>query len=363
MEASTHGPDGRPGEGTLELTVAGGLLLSAALFELLFHRAGWVLGLYATMGAEGPLALRALAGGGRLAVNLVAVLGLFVCLPVLARMVFDHGFGPWAARVVLAGLATGGMVISLVTVFLYLSPAMVLAGYVFAAAAAALALLIPAFSTADGGRRRIALGLALIIGLPAAELTARATGLTVPGSGGSAILSWSYLLAEVLIVVVPIFAFFSLNLGRLGELVRRPPLPVLGAALAAVALALAVIVRTGDPGYLSIVSNRILGITIAMHAWPALALYLAALFFGVLLVGLSLLPRGGRRPDPTTRRFGLGLALVLIAGLQPSAPYLFISMLLGALLAAHGLFEGDTKAASRVRAGGEAPARDASETG
>ncbi len=102
-------------------------------------------------------------------------------------------------------------------------------------------------------------------------------------------------------------------------------------------MALFVIFHAGDPGYLSVVSNRILGITIALPSRPVLAIYLAALFFGTLTVGVAILPRGGAWPEPATRRTGLGLALLLAAGLQPSAPYLFSTMLLGALLVACGL--------------------------
>jgi hypothetical protein len=323
----------------LELTVAGGLLLAAVLFELLFHRAGWVLGLYSNPGTAGTWPVEALAAGGRLAVHLVAVLGLALLLPVLARSVFDHAFGPWVARALLAGLATGGLVVCAVSVLLALPAALVLGGYVFATGAAVVALLLAAAGPLDGGRRRIALGLSLVVLLPAAELAARATGLSVPGAESAAFLRWSYLLAEVLIVVIPIFAFFALHLGRLRELVRRPPLAALGAALAALATALAIVARTGDPGHLSVVSNRILGITIALPARPVLAVYLASLFFGALLVGIAVLPRAGRWPAAPTRRIGLGLALLLTSGLQPSSPYLFSTMLLGALLVARGLYQ------------------------
>jgi hypothetical protein len=336
-------------ENTLELTVAGGVLLAAALSELLFHRVGWVLGLYSSLGADDPLPLAALAAVGRLAVNLVAVLALAISLPVLARITFDHCFGPWPARVLLAGLATGGLVVSSVSIFLALPAALVLGGYVFAAGGAVVALLVAAAGSLDGGRRRIALGLALVVLLPAVELTARATGLHDSGGKGAAALRWSYLLAEVLIVAVPIFAFFTLNLGRLRQLARHPPWPALGAALVALAVALAAVVRIGDPGHLSVVANRILGITIALPARPVLAIYLTSLFLGALLVGVAVLPRGRRWPEPATRRTGLGLALMLIAGLQPSSPYLFSSMLLGALLVGHGLIEGANDPVSRVQ--------------
>jgi hypothetical protein len=344
--------DRNPREHALELSAAGGLLLAAALFELLFHRVGWVLGLYASLGADGPLHLAALAAGGRLAMNLVAVLALAISLPVLARVSFDGGFAPWLARMLLAGLATGALVVSSVSIFLALPAALVLGGYVFAAGGSVVALLMAAAGPLDGGRRRIAIGLALMVLLPAAELTARVLGLNDPGGSAAAAMRWSYLLAEVLIVAVPIFAFFSLNLGHLRELARRPHWPALGAAVAVLTVALAVVVRIGDPGHLSVVANRILGITIALPARPVLAVYLASLFLGALLVGLSVLPRSGRRPAPATRRTGLGLALLLIAGLQPGSPYLFSTMLLGALLVAHGLVEGAEAARPRVQEGG-----------
>jgi len=251
--------------------------------------------------------------------------------------------------VLLSGLATGGLVVSSVSVFLALPAALVLGGYVFATGGAVVALLMAAAGPLDGGRRRIAIGLSLVVLLPAVELTARATGLHDSSGSGAAAMRWSYLLAEVLIVAVPIFAFFTLNLGRLRELARRPHWPALGAAVAALTVALAVVFRVGDPGHLSVVANRILGITIALPARPVLAIYLTSLFLGALLVGVAVLPRGGRWPRPATRRTGLGLALLLIAGLQPSSPYLASTMLLGALLVAHGLFEGAKTPAPRVQ--------------
>ena len=264
---------------------------------------------------------------------------MVLTLPALARAVFDPRFGPWPARAAITGLAAGGLVVVSVSVFRALHPALVLGGYAFSVAAGVLTLVLAATRPLDGGRRRILISLALIQLLPAAELVARAFGIDGAQSDLAASFRWAYLLAEVLLVVVPTFAFFTLELGRLRSLLRRPPLLALGFALGALAVGVAVVVRTGDPGVLSIVADRALGITLAWQISGIVVLYLVSLFFGALLVGTLLFPGRSRAASASARRTGIGLVCLLAAGLQPSSPYLYSLSLFGALALATGLVD------------------------
>ena len=80
-----------------------------------------------------------------------------------------------------------------------------------------------------------------------------------------------------------------------------------------------------------------------------LAIYMVGLFFGALLAGSLILPSRRWPPNTASRRVGLGLVCVWIAGIQPIHPYQYALMVLGFVFLARGFFDPPP----RVAEGGE----------
>jgi hypothetical protein len=342
-------PETEGRNGSLELSPAGWLLVVAVVWELLVHRLASELGLFASVGAEGPLAW--LADSGRLAMNATGIMALVLGSWVLiVRAIYNPRLAALPWRLALMFATPVYVPVLAVSIVRPLSPWFVLLGYAAATVAAAVLALIGFSRRVDGGRRRIFLALALIVLLPAFSLISRLTGLIAEESDSSVFIRRAYLLAEVLLVVTPIYAFFALWYGRLRAFVRRPHLPALLVAVLSLGGGIAVVLRTG--GYLPVVAARAFGVFVAIPGPPVL--YLLSLFFGSLLVGSCLLPSRRWPPQPSQRRAGMGLLLILACGLQPTHPYQIAATLAGFALAVSGLLgERYAPAPRRARAAAE----------
>jgi hypothetical protein len=321
----------------IELTVAGWFLIVAALWEIVFNRLAAALGLYANVGAEG---LRGwLADSGRLAMNSVGIMALLLLCVTLLRLSNNRAFArlPW--RVVLMLSSPAYLPVIFVSIFRPVMPFLILLGYLVAALSAFLIAVLIAVKPVGWSRRRIFLALGLVQLLPAFELVTRFTALVDPAGSVGVLPRRAYLIAEVLIAVLPTYAFFALGFGRLRAFARRPHVLALIGALLVLAAGIAAVVHTGARDYLSLTSYRTLGITIAIPGLFGLVVYLTGLFFGALLVGSLVLPSRRWPPTVASRRVGLGLGCIWIAGLQPTHPYQFAVMLLGFVFLARGFFD------------------------
>jgi len=328
-------PDTRAPGGSIEISSAGWFLVLAVCWDLVFNRIAPSLGLYRTAGAEGALGW--LAGSGLFAMNSVGAMALALLCATLPRLANDRGYAPLGWRIFLMLSSPVYLPVICVAVFRTVDPWLVLAGYLAAVLTAAVMASIAACKPVGGGSRRILVALALIQVLPAFELTVRVFSLFAPEDTLGVVPRRAYLLAEVLFVATPVFAFFALWVGRLGRFVRRPHLPALIAAILATGIGAAVAVLAGNATLVSLVAFRSLGITVSIPGGPAP--YLVALFFGSLLVGSLALPSRRWPPDAVSRRIGMGLAFVWSAGLQPTHPYLIALMLLGFALVSWGIVE------------------------
>lgn len=321
----------------LELTVAGWFLLAAALWELLSNRLAAALGLYAGLGAEGPRVW--LADSGELAMNSVGIMSLVLLCATLPRLANNRAFArlPW--RVVLMLTSPLYLPVIFVSIFRPVSEGLILLGYLAAALSAFLIAVLAAIRPIGSSSRRIFLALGLIELLPAIELAARYMALIDPASAAGVVTRRAYLFAEVLIAVLPVFCFFALGLGRLRAFVRRPHLLALIAAVLALGVAVWAAIHAEARDYLSLIAYRSLGITIAIPGTVGLAIYLVGLFFGTLLTGSLILPSRRWPPNTASRRVGLGLVCVWIAGIQPIHPYQYALMVLGFVFLARGFFD------------------------
>jgi len=321
----------------IELTSAGWFLLAAAVWELLWNRLAPALGLFAGLGAEGPLAW--LADSGQLAMNSVGIMSMVLLCATLPRLANNRAFArlPW--RVVLMLTSPLYLPVIFVSIFRSVSQGLILLGYLAAALAAFLIAVLCAVRPIGSSRRRIFLALGLIQLLPAIEIATRYTGIIDPADSLGVVTRRAYLFAEVLLAVLPIFSFFALGFGRLREFARRPHLLALIAAAVALGIGVWAAVHTGARDYLSLSAYRALGVTIAIPGTAGLAVYLTGLFFGTLLTGSLILPSRRWPPNTASRRVGLGLVCVWISGIQPIHPYQFALTILGFVLLARGFFE------------------------
>jgi len=326
----------------IELTVAGWFLLAAAVWELLWNRLASALGLYAGLGAEGPLTW--LADSGQLAMNSVGIMSLVLLCAALPRLANNRAFArlPW--RVVLMLTSPLYLPVIFVSIFRPVSPGLILLGYLAAALSAFLVAVLSSVRKIGSSRRRIFLALGLIEILPAIEIATRYTGIVDPVDSFSVVARRAYLFAEVLMAVLPVFAFFALGFGRLRAFARQPHLLALIVAVLGLGVGIWAAVHTGDRDYLSLTAYRSLGITIAIPGTAGVAVYLVGLFFGTLLAGSLVLPSRRWPPTPSSRRVGTGLICIWIAGLQPIHPYQFALMMLGFVFLARGFFDPVTAA-------------------
>jgi len=328
----------------LDLTAAGWFLIAAALWELLWNRLASALGLYAGLGTEGPLTW--LADSGQLAMNSVGIMSMVLLCAALPRLANNPAFArlPW--RVVLMLTSPLYLPVIFVSIFRPVSQGLILLGYLAAALSAFLIAVLAAVRRIGSSRRRVFLALALIEILPAIEIATRYTGLVDPAESLGVVARRAYLFAEVLMAVLPVFAFFALGFGRLRAFARQPHLLALIAALLALGVGIWAAVHTGARDYLSLSAYRTLGITIAIPGTAGVAIYLVGLFFGTLLAGALILPSRRWPPTPASRRVGTGLLSIWIAGLQPIHPYQFALMVIGFVYLARGLFDPVPAAAS-----------------
>jgi len=215
----------------------------------------------------------------------------------------------------------------------------VFGGYLAAVLSALLVAVLAAVRDVGWAGRRVVIALGITQLLPALELTARLAEWFDPVGSLGVLPPRLYLYGEVLMVVTPIFCFFAFNHGRLRALLRRPHLPALTLALAAVGVGIATTVHTGGGEFLSLVAFRTLGITIS--AMGGAVLYLISLFFGTALIGTLILSTRAWPTSERGERIGFGLAFVWLTGLQPTNPYQFALMLLGFVMLARGMIGDD----------------------
>jgi len=323
---------------TVELGVAGSFLLLTALWELVFNRLASYLGVYSGVGTRGPLAW--LATSGHVAMVATGLMSIFLYWSTFARLINSRRFpGVWWRALLILISPVYQLVIMWSVFEQNIYPWLLLFSYVGAIATAVFVSVLAATRRISPGRRRTVLALGFMIALQAfAWVTLDFLEVDRFGDLGAVAIR-AYLFSEVLMVTLPVigfFTFFADSARKLGAFVRRPHFMALIGAHAATALAAAVVVRIGGDGsYLSQVAYLVVGVTVSIPGGPAV--YLVALFFGALLVGCLMLPSRRWTPDEHTRRTGLGLGFIWIAGLQPYRVYQLALMLLGFLLLARGL--------------------------
>ncbi len=152
----------------------------------------------------------------------------------------------------------------------------------------------------------------------------------------------------ITIPIIGFFTFFADSSRKLGSFLRRPHLLALVAAVLVVAFGIAVVIRTNGEGeFLAMVAYMVLGVTMSVPGGPIV--YLVSLFFGTLLIGCLILPSKRWSPDENSRRIGLGLAFIWIAGLQPYRVYQFALMLTGFVILALGMSMENSRAKAADR--------------
>jgi hypothetical protein len=341
--SSEHKPDSAP----VDIGVAGWFLLAAGIWELLFNRLASALGIYSKAGAEGFLGI--LATSGRFAMNTTGIMALCLSCAILPRLASNPQFASLSFRVVL--MLTSPLYLPLIcmAVFHPIDPLYVFLGYLITTAVAVMLAILTSTHRINGNARRLIFVLGLIEFLAAFELVCRFIVSFQPLGSWEIVPKRAYLLAEALFVAVPFFAFFALRPGRFASFVRRPHALGLLLAAAALAVAVAAVVEIKSGSVLSLIAYRVLGVTLSV---PGKApIYVASLFLGTLLVGSLVLPSKRWPLDARSRRIGIGLGCIWIAGIQPTHPYQFILMLTGFLYLARGFLDGvlqetDTRAAA-----------------
>ncbi|MCP4676838.1 MAG: hypothetical protein GY854_15255 [Deltaproteobacteria bacterium] len=330
----------------VDLSVAGWFLVVAGIWEILFNRLASAFGLYLNVGATGSLSW--LADSGRLAMNASGIMALILACATLPRLAANHRFGGLPARVVLMLASPFYLPIICVAVFRPISAELILFGFLIAAASALLVAILVALGKVDSSSKRVILALGIIQVLGAFELLARVAALFHSSGALEALPRKAYLLAEVLFVVTPFFAFFALKPGRLGAYLRRPHLLGLTSACIAAAVAVFALIYVSDETFFKLIAFRTTGLTIVIPGGAPV--YVAALFFGVLLTATLVLPSRNWPPDADSRRTGFGLICIWLSGIQPTHPYQFAMMLVGFIYLARGLLGEDLERAPDSRA-------------
>ncbi|MDJ0761810.1 MAG: hypothetical protein QNJ97_02380 [Myxococcota bacterium] len=311
----------------IDLSSAAWFLVIVGLWEIIFNRLAYSLGLYTNVGASGALSW--LATSGRFAMSAVATMTLVLACASLPRIASSTGFGPLPLRILIIFISPLYLPIICVAIFRPVSVGLIFYAYLAAAGSAAFLSVIVALRNIDSSRKRLILALGIVQLLAAFERLAANSDIS------EAILQNAYLLAEVLFLVTPIFGFFILKSGYVWAFIKRPHLLGLVFACLVTGLAILLVAVMPSTGQLIGIAYRTLGITMAIpHGTP---LYLAAFFLGALIIGSSILPSRRWPPSPHTRRIGFGLFCIWSAGIQPSRPYLFALMLMGFIYLARGL--------------------------
>ena len=317
---------------SVDLSLAGWFLLFAGVWELVFNRLASSLGVYSGVGATGFLSI--LASSGRLAMNSIGIMALIMTCIVLPRLAADRRFAVLPARVVLMLSVPFFLPVICVAVFRPVSEWLVLIAYLVATGTVALITVLVGMQKIGWRSRRVVVALGIIQILAATELITRFVVLYNPASSLNVLPRKAYLLAEVLYAVVPIVAFFVLKPGPIRSFVKRPPIWALVTAAAATAGALVVALYISDITLLRLIAFRTMGITLALPG--GIAFYLISIFFGTLTVGSMILPSRRWPPTPSSRRTGMGLIFIWIAGIQPTHPYLVVFMFVGFVYIARG---------------------------
>ncbi len=321
--------------GPIDLSSAGWFLLIVGIWELLFNRMAAALGWYNTLGTEGFLV--GLASSGRLAMNATGIMALCLTCVILPRLAANARFSSLFFRIVLMLTSPLYLPLICVAVFRPVDPWLVFVGYLITTGVAVMLTVLTAVHRIDSSHRRMIIVLGIIQLLAATELVCRFVLSLHPFGILEVLPKKAYLVAEVLYVVLPIFAFFAIRPGRLVEFIKRPHLPALIIALGAAAVAAAAAAQTKNTSVLSLVTYRSLGITLSIPG--QVSAYIVSFFFGTLLIGTLILPSKRWSPTTRSRRVGIGLGCIWMAGIQPTHPYQFILMLAGFLYLSRGLLD------------------------
>ena len=308
-------------EPPVDVSIAGWFLIGAGIWELLFNRVAFAMGFYNGVGMSFA------ATSGHLAMNFVGIMALVLACISVPRIVGNPRIGSVSLRVVLVLATPLYLPLICVAIFKPVSELLILIGYMAAAGSAAFIGILLAFGRIAPAYRRIILALGLIQLFGAFELLTRVAALFHTASVLEALPGRAYLLAEVLFVVTPIYAFLSLRPGTLISFMRRPHLLGLGAACIATGVAVYIMTLAADDAFIRLVAYRALGITVAIPGGPAL--YLVSLFAGTWLVFSLILPSRRWPPTVESRRVGIGMCCTFIAGIQPTHPYQFVLLTVG----------------------------------
>ncbi len=305
----------------IEVSAAGWFFIASAAWELVFNRLFTAMGVYAHAGASGPLA--ALAQSGQFAVNAVGIMGLLLTCILLPRLAADSRLAPLPARLFLMLTSPLFLPVTCVAIFRSVSIQLILVSYLITVSVVLFLSILTALNRFDGGLRRNLLSKAAKEVLAAAELLV---------SGFFESLSQRlHLAAEAMFLAVPVFAFLFFIQGRLRAVLRRPPILPLAFAVTVTLFAWALSHIAAGKTMLTLIllSFKSLGITLVLPGGTVF--YLIALFFGAFLVGCLVLPSKAVPPTKNSRKRGFGLTCILMAGLQPTHPYLSILVLVGFL--------------------------------
>ncbi len=323
------------GEWGIDVSTAGWFLVIATAWELVFNRLGFSVGWYRSVGVEGGLGW--LVATALLSVNAVGIMALILAGAGILAVFPDRRYGPRFMRVGLMLLSPGTLPVIGVAIFLPLSVVAVRIGYLIAVGLCVLIVSMVSIQPIFRRHRRLLVVFGLTEGLAALQFLSIGAGLEATG-WPEGLASQSFLFSEALFVLSPLLAVvFAVPRENLSEVLKRPHMLALAAALGVTAGAVAIAAWLDNPVYFAIVSNRLMGVHLTLPGGSAL--YLAALFLGTYAVGALILPSWRRPTDYRRRRMGIGLLCIWAAGLAPTKPYLFALMLVGFLELARGVAE------------------------
>lgn len=314
----------------VELSIAGWFALIAALVEICLGRLAALLGVYLGVGTSGPRAWA--ANVGELAMYAAGLTSLALVLFVISSIIGNSRHpGAWWRAIVILVSPVYLLVAGLAAFEPQLSSWLLLAAYFAAVLTASILVGLAAALPIGGGPRRVVLALGAanllqVFGWAALDYFEMDRESVVGIIGVRA-----YLAAEAIWVVTPVVAFFSLfadSARKLGGFLRRPHVPALLAAVAVTAAIGAVVAYAwGQGAYLAQIAYLTSGLTLSVPGAPWT--YLVSAFFASLTAACLALPTRRYPGDEWTRRLGLGLAFIWLAGLQPYRVFQFALMLLG----------------------------------
>lgn len=333
----SHSPDGQrqAGEWSLDVSTAGWFLVIATAWELVFNRLGFSVGWYRAVGVEGAMGW--LVATALLSVNAVGLMALVLAGSGLLTVFPDRRYGPRIMRVGLMLLSPGTLPVIGVAIFLPLSVVAVRIGYIIAVVLCLLVVFMVSLRPVLRRHRRLLAVFGLTAALAAVQLVSIGAGIQADGWSGR-FVSQSFAFSEALFVVSPLLAvLFAVPRRDMMELIKKPHVLGLCAALSVTGGAVAVALWLDNAVYFAIVANRLMGVHLTLPGGAVI--YLMALFLGVYAVGALILPSRREPTDYRRRRLGFGLFFIWAAGLAPTKPYLFALMLVGFLELARGVAE------------------------